>query len=107
MSIFKNYATDHLRLSFIDVLEIVILIVTYLKKVCVLNKTEDLNLSIFSMITGLNESKILIKSISCGCKCKLDGRRRNSNQKGNNDKCRHGCKTIIDMKKIYLGSHHM
>ena len=32
-------------------------------KVCVLNKTEDLNLSIFNMITGQNESKTLTKYI--------------------------------------------
>ena len=39
-------------------------------KVCVPNKTEDLNLSVFSMITEINESKTL-KHISCECKCKL------------------------------------
>ena len=30
-------------------------------KVCVANKTEDLNLSVFNMITGIYESKILTK----------------------------------------------
>ena len=34
-------------------------------KVCVPNRTEDLNLSVFNMITGINESKILTKGISC------------------------------------------
>ena len=52
-------------------------------KVCVLNKTEDLNLSLFNMITGINQSKILTKHVSCKCKCKLDGRECNSNQKWN------------------------
>ena len=33
-------------------------------KVCVLNKTEDLNLSVFNIITGINESKVLTKHIS-------------------------------------------
>ena len=33
------------------------------KKVCVTNKTEDLNLSVFNMITGINESKTLTKHI--------------------------------------------
>ena len=33
-------------------------------KVCVPNKTEDLNLSVFNMITGINESKTLTKHIS-------------------------------------------
>ena len=49
-------------------------------KVCVLNKTEDLNLSVFNMITGINESKIIIKHISGECKCNVDGRNCNSNQ---------------------------
>ena len=33
-------------------------------KVYVLNKTEDLNLSVFNMITGINDSKILTKHLS-------------------------------------------
>ena len=49
-------------------------------KVCVPNKTEDLNLSVFNMITGINESKTLTKHISCECKCKFDGRKCNSDQ---------------------------
>ena len=42
-------------------------------KVCVSNKTEDLNLSVFNMIAGINESKSLAKPISCEFKCKFDG----------------------------------
>ena len=49
-------------------------------KVCVPNETEDLNLSVFNMITGINEPKTLIKHISCKCKCKFDGRICNSDQ---------------------------
>ena len=56
-------------------------------KVYVPNKKEDLNLSFFNMITGTNELKTLAKNISYKCKCKFDGRKRNSNQKWNNDKC--------------------
>ena len=43
-------------------------------KVCVPNKTEDLNLSVFTLITGINESKTLTNHISCECKCKFDGK---------------------------------
>ena len=57
------------------------------------NKTEDLNLSVFSMITGKNESKILTKDMACEFKCKFDGIKCNSNQKWNNGKCRCECKT--------------
>ena len=37
-------------------------------KVCVSNKTEDLNLGVFNMFTGLKKSKTLIKHVSCECK---------------------------------------
>ena len=40
------------------------------------------------MNTEINESKILTKHMTCKCKCKFDGKRCNSNQKQNNDKCR-------------------
>ena len=49
-------------------------------KVCVQNKTEDLNLSVFNMITEINESKILTKDISCECTCRFDGKKYNSDQ---------------------------
>ena len=51
-------------------------------KVYVPNKTEDL--SLFNMITEINESKTLTKHISCECKCMFDGRKYNLNQKWNN-----------------------
>ena len=40
------------------------------------------------MITGINESKTLTKHISCECKCEFGGRKFNSDQNWNNDKCR-------------------
>ena len=50
------------------------------------------------MVTGINESRTLTKHISCEFKCKFDGRKCNSHQKWNNEKCRckykkhHTCK---------------
>ena len=44
------------------------------------------------MITQINESKILTKHISWKCQFKFEGRKCNSNQKWNNDKCRCECK---------------
>ena len=43
------------------------------------NKTEDLNLNVFNMITRINESNTLTKHMSCECKCKFDGTKCNSN----------------------------
>ena len=71
-------------------------------KVCVPNKTEDLNLSIFNMTTGINELKTLTKHISCKCKCRFDERKCNSDQWWNN-KCRHECENVMCVKKIMFG----
>ena len=49
-------------------------------KICVPNKTEDLNLSVFNMITRINESKTLTKLITCKCDCRFEGRKCNSDQ---------------------------
>ena len=49
-------------------------------RVCVPNKTEDLNLNVLNMITGINESKTLKKHVSRVCKCRFDGRKCNSDQ---------------------------
>ena len=42
------------------------------------------------MIIRLNESKILSKIFSCNCRCKFYGRKSNSKQKLNGDKCQCG-----------------
>ena len=71
-------------------------------KLCVPDKTEDLNLSVFNMITGINESKTLTKHIWCKCKCNLDGTKCNSNQWWNNDKCWCECKKHHISNKKYV-----
>ena len=42
-------------------------------KVCFQNKTKDLNVSMFNMITGINESGASTNYISYEYKCKFDG----------------------------------
>ena len=71
-------------------------------KVCDPNKTEGLNLSMFNMVTGKNESKMLTKDISCEYKYKFDGRKCNPNQKWNNDKFRCECKKHHICEKDYI-----
>ena len=71
-------------------------------EVCVPNKTEDLNLSVLNMITGINESNTLIKHISCKCKCKFDGRKCNSDQWWDNGKCQCACKKRHACEKDYF-----
>ena len=65
-------------------------------------KTEDLNLSVFNMITGINESKTLTKHILCKCQCKFDGIKCKSNQLWNNNKCWCESKKHHTCEKDYL-----
>ena len=69
---------------------------------CVFQIKEDLNLSVFNMIMGINKSKTLTKDISCACKCKFDGRKCNLDQWWNNDKCRSECKKYRICEKDYV-----
>ena len=71
-------------------------------KICIPNKTEDLNLSVFNMITGINESKTLTKYMSCEFKCKLDWRNCNSDQWWNNCKYQCECKKRHVREKYYI-----
>ena len=73
-------------------------------KVCVPNKTEDLNLRVFNIITGINESKTLTKQILCECKYKFDGRKCNLDQWWNNDKCWCECKKRHVCESDYVWS---
>ena len=74
-------------------------------KLCVPSKTEELVLSVFNKITGINELKILTKHISCECKSQFDGSKCNLNQKWNNTKCRCESKNLKEhyaRKKDYI-----
>ena len=71
-------------------------------KICVPNKIEDLTLSVFNIITGINKSKTFTKHVSCGCKSKFGGRSCNSDQWWNNGKCQCECKKRHVSEKDYF-----
>ena len=72
------------------------------KRACVPNKTEDLKIHVFNMITGKNESETLTEDISCECKCRFNGEKCNSDQWWNNDKCLCECKKRHVCEKDYI-----
>ena len=98
MNTVKSYTTILLRLSQINMLEVAILLMISLIKYVFQKKTKDLNLSIFNIITGINESKTLTKHVSCECKCKFNVKKCNSNQKRKNKNC--WCKHTMCVQKI-------
>ena len=69
-------------------------------KVCVPNKTR-FKYKWVQHDARINESKILIKHVSCICKCEFDGRRRNRNQCRNIDKYRCEGKKRYTCEKDY------
>ena len=76
-------------------------------KLCIPNKTRDLNLSLFNMTSGINQSKKLRNHISWRCKCKFYGTKRKSNQWWTNDKCQCDRKKIHVSEKECLESSYM
>ena len=46
-------------------------------RICVPNKTEDINLKVCNMITTINKGKAFTKLISYDCKCKFNGKKSN------------------------------
>ena len=47
-------------------------------RICVPNKLENVNLEVIKIIKEINESKTLVKYISCECRNEFDGRKCNS-----------------------------
>ena len=98
ISIVKDYVTIHLQLD--RCVESCNTLNDISKGVCFGNETEDVNLSVFNMVTGINESKRFAKHILCKCECKFNDWKCNSNQKWNNDKCRCECKSSKEHKYL-------
>ena len=70
-------------------------------KVCVPNKTNDINVKEFNVITSKSEAKTIVKDISRDCKCKLNCTTWNWNQKWNNETCLNEWKSYQTCKKGY------
>ena len=68
-------------------------------EICVLSETKNANVKVVNMITRVNEIKILLKCISCDCKCKFNSSTCKSNQKWNKDKYKCECRMYLTCKK--------
>ena len=77
-------------------------LIEYVFQVKIFRYLKDLNILGFNMITGKNESKILTKDISCECKCRFHGKKCNSVQWWNNNKCLCECTKRHVCEKDYI-----
>ena len=72
-------------------------------KVWVPSKTEDINLSVFNLIIGIDQSKTITKPISYECKCKLMEQNVFQINGGITINVDVSVKNIIYVKKIIFG----
>ena len=54
---------------------------------CVPSKTKDFNLKVLNMILEINESKSIVKNISCNWKCRFNVKKCNVTQKWSKSRC--------------------
>ena len=65
---------------------------------CVPDKVENMNVKVFDLLPGVNETKFLVEHESCECKCRLNESVCNLKQKRSHDECCHNnkCKELDD-----------
>ena len=72
-------------------------------KISVTSEKKDINLKAFNMIAIKNEAKLLVKHISCDCKCKFNSTSCSSNQTCSNEIFQCKYKSYSTCKKITVG----
>ena len=65
-------------------------------RICVPGALKNLNVKVFNIISGTNETRHIKWHETCKCICRLDGIICNSKQRWNEDKRRCECKEVID-----------
>ena len=65
-------------------------------KICVSDTVKDLNVRVFNLMSRTNETRHIEWHKACKCICRLDKIICKSKQRWNEDKCRCGCKKLID-----------
>ena len=76
----------------------------YHQKYVFRKKTKYMNVKVFNMTKGKNETKTMEKHISCDCKVKLNSTTYNSNQKWNMKNVNVNAKIIVLAKRLYVES---
>ena len=64
--------------------------------ICVPDIVKNLNVKVFNLISGTNETKQIKWHKTCNCQCRLDAMVCNNKQGWNKDKCSCECKELAD-----------
>ena len=65
-------------------------------RVYVPNKIKNMNVKVFNLMSGVNETRFLVEHESFECKCELNESVCNSKQEWNHDECQCECKGFDD-----------
>ena len=65
-------------------------------KLCVPDVVKSKNIKVFNLMSRTYETRHVKWHETCKCKCRLDASVCNSEQRGNKNKCRRGCKELIE-----------
>ena len=65
-------------------------------KLCVPDTIKNINVKALNLMSRTNETRHIEWHKTCKCKCRLDASVCNNKQIWNEDKCRCGCKELID-----------
>ena len=74
-----------------------------LAKLCVPDVVKNLNVKVFNLVSGTNETRCIEWHETCKCKCKFEYSICNNKQRWNEDKCRCECKELLDKGEFHKG----
>ena len=63
---------------------------------CVSDAIKNLNVKVFNLVSGTNETRRIEWHKTYKCKCRFNSSICNNKQCWNDDKCRYECKELID-----------
>ena len=73
-------------------------------KICVPDVVKNFNVKIFNLMSRTNETRFIEWHETCKCECKFGANVCSNKQCWNKNKCRYGCKELIDKGFIYMES---
>ena len=65
-------------------------------KLCVTGVARNVNVKVFNLMSGINETRHIEWHETCKCKCRFNSSVSNNKQRWNDDKCRCECEELID-----------
>ena len=71
----------------INGVQVAILLMTHMFEYVCPNKVKDMNVNVFNLVSGVNETRFLVQHESSECKCELNESVCHSMQKWNHEEC--------------------